>query len=95
MSVPSRSEANLTFSDVSVWMRNFWKTVMCTESVLKRKLFKCIRINVDVASDSFKFVNLNTWIHCIDHKLPDSEVTELALLHFPHSYIIEMYGKPF
>lgn len=29
---------NLAFSDISVWMRNFWKTPMWTESVLKRKL---------------------------------------------------------
>ncbi len=33
-----RSKANLTFSDVSVWMRNFWKTLMWTESILKQKL---------------------------------------------------------
>ncbi len=36
-----RSKANLTFSDVSVWMINFWKRfkmLMWTDCVLKRKL---------------------------------------------------------
>lgn len=30
-------KANVTFSDVSVWMRHFWKTLVWTESVLKWK----------------------------------------------------------
>ncbi len=32
------SKANLTFSDIAVWMRNFWKTLMWTENILKRNV---------------------------------------------------------
>lgn len=41
-----RSEVNLAFSDVSVRMRNFWKTLAWKEN----GVFKCIQINLDVAS---------------------------------------------
>ncbi len=45
-----RSKVNLTFSDLSVWMRSFWKALKNTnvDSVLKENGFKCIWINVDI-----------------------------------------------
>ncbi len=50
------SKADLTFSDVSdVWMRNFWKMLEKANvdrecfKMKKKLVFKCFRINVDVA----------------------------------------------
>lgn len=49
----SRIRSKVAFYNVSAWMRDFWKTLENTSVHFpsKNRVFKCIQITVDVASD--------------------------------------------